>query len=201
MQAELFSNTAHHLPMVDADVNYTPGFIADHQACYQQLHEQLQWQQDTIKVYGRAVKIPRLNAWYGDADAYYSYSGLGLSPKPWTPLLLKLKRQLKDFLDVDFNSVLANHYRDGNDSVAWHSDDEQELGREPIIASLSFGASRRFSLRHRQHQAESVHMDLSGGSLLLMAGATQRHWQHQLAKTKQPVSGRINLTFRQIIVK
>ncbi len=150
-------------------------------------------------MYGKAVPIPRMNVWYGDAGSAYSYSGLDLSPIPWTPLLLRLKNQLEDFLNTRFNSVLANHYRDGNDGVAWHSDDEPELGATPLIASLSLGATRRFSLRSRIDSTEPPsHSELAGGSLLVMAGETQRCWQHQIPKTKKPVAGRINLTYRTV---
>ena len=200
MQAGLFSPQPIALNLADADVLYYPHFIAQPEHFYQRLKDELAWQQDSIQMYGRWVPVPRLNVWYGDANAAYSYSGLTLVPKPWTSTLLTLKHQLRQQLNIPFNSVLANWYRDGNDSVAWHSDDEPELGTDPIIASLSFGATRRFSLRQRKNkQARPYHLELEAGSLLVMAGTTQRYWQHQLAKSKHCQAGRINLTFRNIV--
>ena len=200
VQSSLFSSIPQVFDLSGADICYYEDFIDNQQAVYQALLEQLSWSQDTIQMYGKPVLIPRLNAWYGDKTASYSYSGLDLSPLKWTQDLLTLKDKVEDFLAARFNSVLANHYRDGDDSVAWHSDDEKELGGQPLIASLSFGANRRFSLRSRVNkQQPAVHIDLAGGSLLVMAGDTQRYWQHQLAKTTKPVAGRINLTFRTII--
>lgn len=201
MQQSIFDNSPIHFELPDTQLSYYPDFIAHHESVYEALLDKLEWQQDTISMYGKPVKIPRLNAWYGDSNAHYAYSGLALSPLAWTPLLLDLKQQLEQFLDCSFNSVLANHYRNGQDSVAWHSDDEQELGHEPLIASLSFGATRSFTLRHKFNEDQApVKIDLAGGSLLVMAGTTQRCWQHQLAKTRSVVAGRINLTFRQIVV-
>lgn len=200
MQHSLFDTPAPSFDLPNAELAYYPDFIADQQQRYQQLLEDIAWQQDTLQLYGRPVLIPRLNAWYGDEGAGYHYSGLQLSPQPWTRCLLAIKQQLELFLSAEFNSVLANYYRNGQDSVAWHSDDESELGSTPLIASVSLGASRRFSLRPRQQQAgKPVHIELQGGSLLVMAGCTQQYWQHQLAKTSRPVAGRINLTFRTIM--
>ena len=201
MQQALFSCTPLQLDLPDADVRYYPDFIAEHESIYKQLLAQIQWSQDDILLYGKPVKIPRLNAWYGDKEAHYAYSGLALSPLPWTSLLLQLKNQLEAFLNCQFNSVLANHYRDGQDSVAWHSDDEKELGNKPLIASLSFGATRTFSLKHKKDKhLAPVKVNLEGGSLLVMGGNTQHCWQHQIAKTKQVVPGRVNLTFRRVVV-
>ncbi len=198
MQAGLFSSTAQMLDLPHAQISYHEDFIADESQIYQQLLADLQWKQDTIQMYGKPVLIPRMNAWYGDEGAGYSYSGLDLSPIAWTDSLLRLKQRVEQQLDIRFNSVLANYYRDGADSVSWHSDDEAELGVNPVIASLSFGATRRFSLRPRKQQTTPVHLDLKGGSLLVMAGETQQHWHHQIPKTSKPVAGRINLTFRRI---
>lgn len=200
MQAGLFTPQPITLALADADVVYYPDFIDQPEVIYQCLKDELTWQQDSIQMYGRSVPIPRLNAWYGDAGAAYSYSGIALAPKPWSSTLIALKAELQQLLKIGFNSVLANWYRNGNDSVAWHSDDEPELGVNPVIASLSFGATRRFSLRHRNNkQIKPVHIDLEAGSLLVMAGTTQRYWQHQLTKTKSCQAGRINLTFRTIV--
>jgi len=198
VQAGLFSSIPQVLDLPQADISYYQNFIADHSVIYHQLLNDLQWRQDTLRMYGKSVLIPRMNAWYGDKGAAYTYSGLNMSPIPWTDSLLALKQQVEQQLNTRFNSVLANYYRDGADSVAWHSDDEAELGHQPIIASLSFGATRRFSLRQRQQQTTPVHIDLEGGSLLVMAGSTQQYWHHQIPKTAKPVAGRINLTFRRV---
>ena len=199
IQAPLFSLSEQRFELPGADLHYLPGFIPNEADWYRELSAMLVWHQDTIRVYGREVLIPRLNAWYGDAEAVYSYSGLALEPQAWTSGLLELKRRVEKHVQRGFNSVLANWYRDGKDSVSWHADDEPELGSQPLITSLSFGATRRFSLRRRDRQGKTVHIDLAGGSLLVMAGDTQRHWVHQVAKSSRCQSGRINLTFRQII--
>ncbi len=199
MQQNLFTEEPAALDLPDADVRYYPEFVENSADIYQALLEEINWQQDTIQLYGRPVLIPRMNAWYGDPNAHYGYSGLKLKPQPWISTLLSLKALVEAFLQQNFNSVLANYYRDGNDSVAWHADDELELGAKPIIASLSFGATRRFSLRRKSEDgAAPVHVELASGSLLVMAGDTQNFWHHQLAKSKQPVAGRINLTYRYI---
>ncbi len=161
------------------------------------LTDSLHWQQTVIRVYGRTQPIPRLNAWYGEPGASYTYSGARFVPEPFTPELTVLRERLQAFTGGHFNSVLANLYRDGNDSVGWHSDNEPELGPEPVIASISLGATRRFRLRHAQYPPVSV--DLHDGDLLLMTGPLQHHWQHTLPKTRRPVGARINLTFREIV--
>jgi alkylated DNA repair dioxygenase AlkB len=144
---------------------------------------------------GRRIPIPRLTAWHGAAG--YVYSGIRLTPAPWTPPLLELKALAERLAGQSFNSVLLNLYRDGRDSVSWHADNEPGLGRDPVIASLSLGAVRRFQLKHRR-LPERLTLDLPHGSCLIMAGATQHHWLHQLPKTKAPVGPRINLTFRRM---
>lgn len=167
------------------------------QGLFTQLADNLHWQQTMIRVYGRRMPIPRLNAWYGDAGARYTYSGARFTPEPWTDELEDVRQRLTAFTGTAFNSVLANLYRDGSDSVAWHSDNEPELGAEPAIASLSLGASRRFRLRHRH--LPPVAVDLHAGDLLLMTGPLQQHWQHALPKTRRSVGARINLTFRRVV--
>lgn len=200
MQSSLFADDELLLDIPDGQLSYQPRFINNHQRWYEQLAELISWQQDQIKVYGKDMPIPRLNAWYGDEGMDYRYSGIQLRAMPWNEPLLALKHQLESSLNVTFNSVLANFYRDGNDSVSWHADDEPELGPRPLIASLSFGETRRFSLRHQTNRSLAVqHIDLEGGSLLVMAGDTQHNWHHQLPKTPYSIAGRINLTFRSII--
>jgi alkylated DNA repair dioxygenase AlkB len=201
VQTSLFTTPPDILfDLPDAQVRYFPNFIQNQQSYYQRLLTELNWQQDTLFMYGKAQLIPRLNAWYGDSDASYSYSGIDLVLNPWTEQLLILKELVERETGKAFNSVLANYYRTGQDSVAWHSDDEPELGADPVIASLSFGATRRFSLKHKYLVGKnaSLSVNLEGGSLLTMAGKTQTCWQHQLVKTAKPVAGRINLTFRRV---
>ena len=155
------------------------------------------WQQHRITIPGRSLAAPRLSAWYGDPEAVYSYSGLELQPLAWTPTLWKIKTVADAIAKTRFNSVLLNLYRDGRDSVGWHSDAEPELGPNPVIASVSLGATRRFVLRH-QRKPLRIELALEGGSVLVMAGTTQHYWRHQLPKTRQPVGPRVNLTFRVI---
>ncbi len=148
-------------------------------------------------MYGKYVKVPRLQAWYADAGQSYSYSKLALDAMPLTERLQTLNNRLRIFCQHGFNSVLANCYRDQNDSVAWHSDDEPELGVEPTIASLSFGAERMFHLKHKV-TGEKYKIPLQSGSLLVMSGQTQHCWQHAVLKNRRQMPMRINLTFRKI---
>lgn len=166
---------------------------------FDRLYQEINWSQSRIRMHGKILPVPRLNAWYGDPGRRYTYSGVSFEPLPWTPGLSRLRLELEEQLGYEFNSVLANLYRDGRDSVAWHSDDEPELGLEPVIASISLGSERRFTLRHKHRRQPPLRLDLPPGSLLLMAGATQRCWEHQLAKTAKPVGPRVNLTFRRVI--
>lgn len=166
------------------------------------LWSDLEWRQQAITLFGRRVMQPRLVAWYGDPGARYAYSGLALEPLAWHPLLEEFRARLESFVGRPFNSVLANAYRDGRDSMGWHRDDERELGPEPTIASLSLGAERRFLWRAVRRQGEgpsrSEGMALAHGSLLIMKGRSQADYQHALPKTRRPCGLRINLTYRNI---
>ena len=153
------------------------------------------WRAETVLVYGKRHPQPRLTAWYGDAS--YTYSGLRLEPLPWTPLLLELRAAVEAACGQRFNSVLLNLYRNERDSMGMHSDDEPELGPTPVIASLSFGATRTLVLRHKRDK-QVLRLPLTDGSLLLMAGATQQNWVHGINKSTRPLGARINLTFRYI---
>jgi alkylated DNA repair dioxygenase AlkB len=170
-----------------------PQAAADH--LFAELRGAIEWRQEVASLMGRRVAIPRLTAWHGAAG--YVYSGIRMTPAPWTPPLLELKALAEALAGQPFDSVLLNLYRDGRDSVSWHADNEPGLGRDPVIASLSLGAVRRFQLRHRRGP-ERLTLDLPHGSCLIMAGATQHHWLHQLPKTARPVGPRINLTFRRM---
>jgi alkylated DNA repair dioxygenase AlkB len=160
------------------------------------LMAQIAWRQEVARIMGRQVPIPRLTAWHGEAG--YVYSGIAMQPAAWTPALLQIKRCAELHARQAFNSVLLNLYRDGRDSVSWHADNEPGLGKNPVIASLSLGATRRFQLKHRRDGLR-VAIDLEHGSCLVMAGATQHHWLHQLPKTARPVGPRVNLTFRRMM--
>jgi alkylated DNA repair dioxygenase AlkB len=173
---------------------------AEAQHWFERLHAEIPWQRHRLRIFGREVDAPRLSSWIGDADAVYTYSGTRFEPHAWTAACAELRDRLSTLCGGNFNSVLCNLYRDGRDSMGWHSDDEDELGPQPLIASLSFGAVRRFSLRHRRDATRRLDIDLPSGSLLLMAGATQRNYRHGLAKTARPVGARLNLTFRSIAI-
>jgi alkylated DNA repair dioxygenase AlkB len=181
---------------------YEPEFLtaADSAALFRQLVDAVPWRQDRLRLYGREVPMPRLSAWYGDAGAVYSYSGLRLEPLPWLEALEQLRQRLQRHLSRRFNAVLLNYYRNGTDSMGSHSDDEPELGPAPVIATVSLGAPRRFALTPRGVASGGAawRRDLADGSLLVMAGPCQRHWRHALPKTRRPVAGRISLTYRLV---
>lgn len=162
---------------------------------FARLQAETPWRQESIILFGKRVLQPRLSAWYGSAA--YTYSGLTLEPLPLTPLLAALHQQVEQVSGHHFNSVLLNYYRDGRDSMGMHSDDEPELGPQPVIASLSLGATRPFVMQHKYNK-RIVRLNLTDGGLLLMAGSTQHYWLHGINKTSKPIGARINLTFRKI---
>lgn len=188
------------LPLPDADLRYDPHWLPEDRAdaLFDALHARLPWETHRIRVFGRWHDAPRLSCWIGDAHARYRYSGVQFEPHAWTPALDALRTDLSALLDAPFNSVLANLYRDGRDAMGWHSDDEPELGPAPVIASVSLGASRRFLLKHRTDARHRRALDLVHGSLLVMAGDTQRMYRHALPRTTRAVGARINLTFRHV---
>ena len=176
---------------------YHAGWLPDAAAWEARLWTTLSWTSREIILFGRRVMQPRLVDWYADPGVAYRYSGVTLGPNPWPEALDRLRVRLDRQFGTAFNSVLCNAYRDGNDSMGWHADDEPELGSEPVIASLSLGATRRFRIRSRG-DGDSVGVDLEAGSLLMMSGRSQALYQHALPKTKRPVSLRSNLTFREV---
>ena len=178
---------------------FLPGFFnpAESDRYMASFKEKVQWKQKSMNMYGRRVPFPRLIAWYGHDDTSYSFSGITLQPLHWLPEMLEIKSRIEPVAEVTFNRVLLNLYRDGKDSVSWHTDAEPELGLNPVIASVSFGAARKFQLRHL-HTKEKIELELTNGSLLIMQGELQHYWQHQVPKTAKPVGERINLTFRVI---
>ncbi|MCC7534261.1 MAG: alpha-ketoglutarate-dependent dioxygenase AlkB [Bacteroidia bacterium] len=181
----------------DGEYLYIPNYFSENECVYifTTLLEEIRWKQEPIQLFGKKVLTPRLTAWYGEKS--YAYSGRIFHPQAWTNTLIEIKKRIEKTIPINFNSVLLNRYRNGNDSVAWHADNEKELGINPVIASVSFGATRNFKLRHLQTK-ETIELLLSNGSLLIMQGALQHHWQHQIPKTKKIVGERINLTFRVI---
>ena len=189
------------LLMPDASVYFYRDFFSKEESdrIFQELLEDIAWQQDTIKYYGKEINLPRLTAWYGEVEAYYTYSNISMRPRFWTPLLSQIKRKIEKAAQVDFNSVLLNLYRNGKDGVSWHQDNERELGKEPVIGSVSFGSARCFQFRHKfRKDLSRLDIELTHGSLLIMRGTTQQFWQHQIPKTNKPVEQRVNLTFRII---
>jgi alkylated DNA repair dioxygenase AlkB len=191
------------LPMPDAEVIMYRGFLDKNESdrIFSELYNNIDWKQDTTILFGKQVNLPRLTAWYGEPGKSYCYSKIKMEPLLWIPVLINLKYQIEALSDTQFNSVLLNLYRDGKDSVAWHSDDELELGKNPTIASISFGATRRFMFRHKYQKKIKFEIELTHGSFLLMKGATQHFWQHQIPKTNKLVEPRINLTFRKVSEK
>ena len=189
------------LPLADAEVLFDPQFFdpEESDALFQTLTDEIAWAQESITMWGKPVPIPRLTAWYGDAGKSYKWSGLEQHPLAWTPTLLAIKQRVEVPSATVFNGVLLNLYRGERDSMGWHSDDEPELGVNPVIASVSFGATRKFQFKHKTDPAQRYAVDLPSGSLLIMRGATQHFWKHQIPKTKTPHGARINLTFRVII--
>lgn len=191
--------------MPGATLIYMRDFLSSDQAFrfHVALRKELHWNQGVVTVFGKRHPIPRLEAWHGDPGATYQYSGSDHDPQSWTPTLQKIRAKLRLVReDFEFNSVLGNLYRNGADAMGWHSDDEPELGKTPCIASLSFGASRDFLLRHRTRKdLEPVKIPLETGSLLIMEGATQEHWHHSIPRRrgKNSPGERINLTFRKIL--
>jgi alkylated DNA repair dioxygenase AlkB len=167
---------------------------------YKNLIEKINWQQYTIKMFGKILNQPRLTAFYGEENKPYAYSGLKLTPNPWTEDLMFIKSRITKTAQINFSSVLLNYYRNGQDSMGWHSDDEKELGQNPVIGSISFGETRLFQLRHlTRKDLKKVDIKLSNGSFLLMKGPTQHYWEHQIPKTSKHITPRINLTFRTIV--
>lgn len=203
MTLDLFqqaNSEPQNIVLPDADLLYWPAFFSsqDSEEWYSKLLEKVDWQEKTILMYGREVLVPRLSAWYADKTKNYTYSGSLHTPLDWSDELSTLKKQLEQTTAAQFNSVLCNLYRNEKDSVAWHSDDEPELGTQPVIASLSFGETRTFQFRRKDDHKQKFSLELASGSCLLMSGKTQQMWQHQIAKTNQSLKPRINLTFRLI---
>ncbi len=198
---QFFSQEPQHIDLPDSNIRYFPDFmdtiLADDY--FSVLKKNIAWRQDDIKVFGKVYAQPRLTALYANNEKPYSYSNITMTPKPFTKELLKIKEKIESISNCEFTTCLLNLYRDGKDSNGWHADNEKELGKNPIIASISLGAPRYFHLKHN-HIPEAKHkILLEHGSLLLMQGETQHFWKHQIPKTAKPIGERINLTFRVIL--
>ena len=198
---DLFSSQKQHFILPNAELIYVPGFYSKKQAdnYFKTIKDQTNWQHDDITVFGKTYKQPRLTALFGETNQTYSYSNITMHPQPFTQNLKDIKSKVEKFSDEKFNTLLINLYRDGNDSNGWHADNEKELGKNPVIASVSFGEERPFHFKHRRLKNERHKLNLEHGSLLLMKGEMQYYWLHQIAKTKKKVEPRINLTFRRIV--
>lgn len=185
--------------ILNGEYLYIPHFydISKANLFFEELLHTIHWDQQKMNMYGKEVLFPRLTSWYGDQDKPYTFSGITLQPYAWTNALQIIKRDIEAEVDCNFNSVLLNRYRDGNDSISWHTDAERELGENPIIASVNFGQERVFQLKHIETN-ERIDILLEHGSLLVMMGELQHFWKHQIPKSKKPMKERINLTFRVI---
>ena len=188
------------IDLADAELGLDPAWLthSEADALFDALLTGVVWEIHRIRMFGREIDSPRLSCWIGDPGAAYTYSRTRFEPHPWVPALRPIRTRLRATLGIDFNSVLANRYRDGRDAMGWHSDDEPELGLRPVIASISLGATRRFGLKSRDEGGGRLALDLPHGSLLVMGGDTQTRYRHALPRTARPVGERINLTFRRI---
>lgn len=189
-----------HYDLPDADVRLAQFFDAETaRDWFARLNAEIPWERHRLRLFGREIDAPRLSRWVGDVDAIYRYSGRTFVPHAWTLALTELREYLLRQCGESYNSVLCNLYRDGQDAMGWHSDNEPELGMRPVIASFSFGGVRKFRLRHRVDPAARLELELPSGSLLRMGGATQQFYRHDLPRTARSVAPRINLTFRRIL--
>ncbi|WP_299779849.1 alpha-ketoglutarate-dependent dioxygenase AlkB [uncultured Formosa sp.] len=196
----LFKDETIPLNMKDAEVIYYPAFFSQTEAdqLYHVLLNAIAWQQDDITIFGKTLPQPRLTALYANNDKPYTYSGIQMTPYMFSETLSNIKSKIEIETHHNFTSCLCNLYRDGQDSNGWHADNEKELGKYPVIASVSFGAERMFHFKHKENACLKQKITLNHGSLLLMKGGTQEHWLHQLPKTQKKIGQRINLTFRTI---
>lgn len=188
------------LDMPDAEVIFYKDFfdLQTSEQFFQTLAKQVDWKQERIRIAGSDIAIPRLTAWYGDEGKSYSYSGITLKPLPWIEPLIEIKARVEAETQTHFNSVLLNYYRSEQDSVAWHSDDEPELGVNPIIAAVSLGSTRTIQFKHKTNDELKTEIELVPGSLLIMRGTTQHFWKHRIPKVTKRLGERISLTFRVI---
>lgn len=196
----LFPSEKINFDLPNAIIEYYPNFFdADKsKTLFEKLLNEIPWQQDDIRVFGKIHPQPRLTALFGNEGKSYAYSNIVMQPHQWNPLLMFIKNEIEDVVHENFTTVLLNLYRTGKDSNGWHADNEKELGRNPIIASVSFGSERSFHLQHNTIPDAKLKITLEHGSLLVMKGETQHFWKHQIPKTAKTIEPRINLTFRII---
>lgn len=196
----LFQSDPIALDLPDANIIYHPNFInlTESNVVFETLLKETPWQHDEIVVYGKKHLQPRLTALYGNEQTSLSYSNIKMLPNHWTPLLLDLKLKVETVCQKKFNVVLLNYYRNHNDGNGWHADNEKELGKNPVVASLSFGTNRIFQLKHNEDKTLKRNLTLEHGSLLIMKGTTQEFWKHQIPKSSKTIGPRINLTFRTV---
>lgn len=201
MHSSLFDHSSSNLLPFQGEATFFPGFFTKDRADFllEKLASTLLWKQEPIWMFGKLVMQPRLTALYGDPDRPYGYSGIQMQPTAWTAELEELKASIEAFTGLTFTHVLCNYYRDGKDSMGWHRDNEAVLGKNPSIASVSLGATRIFQMRHYESKSHKIDLPLTPGSLLMMTGASQHHWEHQIPKTKKLLGPRINLTFRKLL--
>ena len=198
MVALIEHTTLKQLP--DSKMSYIPNFLSSDLATqyFEELLNCIPWRQDPITLFGKTHPQPRLTSLHAHTLDSYSYSGIVMRPQPMTETLQQIENKIYKLCDASFTTVLLNMYRNGKDSNGWHADDEPELGKNPVIASVSLGAPRFFHIRHNHDPKQRYKLILEHGSLLLMGGATQHFWKHQVAKTSKKVGPRINLTFRKV---
>lgn len=196
----LFPKEKISFDLPNASIEYYPNFFdaSKSEQLFTKLLDEIPWQLDNITIFGKTHPQPRLTALFGNEGKPYSYSNIIMQPHPWNPILMFIKSEIETICNENFTTVLLNLYRDGKDSNGWHADNEKELGRNPVIASVSFGAERSFHLIHNSIVDAKQKITLENGSLLLMKGETQHFWKHQIPKTAKPIGSRINLTFRII---
>lgn len=201
MQQSLFASDSSNLLPFGGEVRLYPRFFSHPQAdqLFLSLKNGIEWRQEPIWMFGKQVMQPRLTALYGQVDRPYGYSGITMTPLSWTSELALIKNQIEEFTGATFTHVLCNYYRDGNDSMGWHRDNEPVLGKNPSIASVTFGAERVFQLRDYETKKVKLEVPLSHGSLLMMIGESQHRWEHQIPKKKNISQPRINLTFRRLL--
>lgn len=201
MQHSLFGTDSSNLLPFQGETLFYPGFFTQSKSDFylQQLQKNLEWRHEPIRIFGKMVMQPRLTALYGDPDRPYGYSGISMNPLVWTKELFELKEAIEKFTGDEFTHVLCNLYRDGQDSMGWHRDNEAVLGKNPSIASVTFGATRVFQIRHYETKSHKIDLPLTHGSLLLMTGESQQHWEHQIPKSRKAFGPRINLTFRKLL--
>ena len=198
---DLFPKEKIVLPLPDAVFEFYPNFFNKEEAdlLYEKILAETPWQQDDITIFGKKIAQPRLTCLYGNEEKPYSYSGITMQPNSWNTTLIYIKDKIEQTAEKNFTTVLANLYRNEKDSNGWHADNEKELGRNPIIASVSFGEERKFQLKHNTNPEAKITLNLNHGSLLLMKEGSQVYYKHQIPKATQPKKARINLTFRTIL--